>query len=322
MKTAENKQKVFEELSLYDPFMFAKVLNDPEKCRGLFERVIGEPVKSVTGVQSRYDGTTEAVLAFQAESETDQYSVCVRHIKHGNVGAAGAHAMAMAENLCRGKKVQPQIVGIVITPFDPFGKMRGKYTLSYYDREADCGLSGGPRQIILSTVGRGEDKSLQNFLDYMAGRALVYHDDYIVSLMNAVKAVRANPFWAAEYHDLARLRDTALRDGRVEMLKSALKKGAKAEYIKNFLGATDEELEMATAEQPGDCERPKAKRLFNLHNTNKPVYAVAYGENLQDAVKRTCDEINLHKRGESTVPDEWDGEEFNIDTHHGVLIFD
>lgn len=175
MKTAENKQKVFEELSLYDPFMFAKVLNDPEKCRGLFERVIGEPVKSVTGVQSRYDGTTEAVLAFQAESETDQYSVCVRHIKHGNVGAAGAHAMAMAENLCRGKKVQPQIVGIVITPFDPFGKMRGKYTLSYYDREADCGLSGGPRQIILSTVGRGEDKSLQHFLDYMAGRALVYH---------------------------------------------------------------------------------------------------------------------------------------------------
>ena len=107
--------------------------------------------------------------------------------------------------------------------------MRGKYTLSYYDREADCGLSGGPRQIILSTVGRGEDKSLQNFLDYMSGRTLVYHDDYIVNLMNAVKAVRANPFWAAEYHDLARLRDIVLRDGRVEMLKSALKKGAKAE---------------------------------------------------------------------------------------------
>ena len=55
----ENSRKqteVFEELSLYDPFMFAKVLNDPEKCRGLFERVIGEPVKSVPGFSpARWD---------------------------------------------------------------------------------------------------------------------------------------------------------------------------------------------------------------------------------------------------------------------------
>ena len=80
----------------------------------------------------------------------------------------------------------------------------------------------------------------------MAGRALVYHDDYIVSLMNAVSEVRANPFWADEYHDLARLRDTDLFDGRVEMLKNALKKGAQAEYLKDFLGATAEELERAT----------------------------------------------------------------------------
>lgn len=64
------------------------------------------------------------------------------------------------------------------------------------------------------------------------------------------------------------------------------------------------------------------KRLWSLHNINKPMFAVAYGKTLDDAIIRTCEEINEHDRGERTYPEEWDGEEFNFDTYNGVLIFE
>lgn len=63
------------------------------------------------------------------------------------------------------------------------------------------------------------------------------------------------------------------------------------------------------------------KRLWSLHNINKPMFAVAYGKTLDDAIIRICEEINEHGRGESTIQ-EWDGEEFNADTYNGVLIFE
>lgn len=52
------------------------------------------------------------------------------------------------------------------------------------------------------------------------------------------------------------------------------------------------------------------------------MFAVAYGKTLDDAIIRTCEEINEHGRGERTYLGEWNGEEFNVDTYNGVLIFE
>lgn len=33
------------------------------------------------------------------------------------------------------------------------------------------------------------------------------------------------------------------------------------------------------------------KRLWSLHNINKPMFAVAYGKTLDEAIIRTCEEL-------------------------------
>lgn len=61
-------------------------------------------------------------------------------------------------------------------------------------------------------------------------------------------------------------------------------------------------------------------RVWNLWNKNRVVFAVAYGETLEDAIKRTCTRLN--QNGNETNPSEWDGEEFVPGTYGGVIIFD
>lgn len=48
-------------------------------------------------------------------------------------------------------------------------------------------------------------------------------------------------------------------------------------------------------------------KLWNLQNESQIMYAVAYGDTLQDAINRTCREINENGRAEYTDPGKWDG---------------
>lgn len=62
-------------------------------------------------------------------------------------------------------------------------------------------------------------------------------------------------------------------------------------------------------------------KLWSLHNESQMMYAVAYGDTLQDAIERTCREINENNRSEYTAPENWDEEEFNENKYGGVILF-
>lgn len=62
-------------------------------------------------------------------------------------------------------------------------------------------------------------------------------------------------------------------------------------------------------------------KLWNLQNESQIMYAVAYGDTLQDAINRTCREINENRRAEYTDPEKWDGEEWDSTKYGGVLLF-
>lgn len=62
-------------------------------------------------------------------------------------------------------------------------------------------------------------------------------------------------------------------------------------------------------------------KIWSLHNDTQAIYAVSYGITLQDAIKRTCKEINENKRAEYTRPELWNGEELNIKKFGGVLLY-
>lgn len=62
-------------------------------------------------------------------------------------------------------------------------------------------------------------------------------------------------------------------------------------------------------------------KLWNLRNESQIMYAVAYGDTLQDAINRTCREINEKGRAEYTDPGKWDGEEWDSTKYGGVLLF-
>lgn len=65
------------------------------------------------------------------------------------------------------------------------------------------------------------------------------------------------------------------------------------------------------------------EHIWSLYNEEKVLFAVAYGKSKEDAIARVCRAVNENGRlaGETTSPEEWNGEEFTEDSYDGILLY-
>lgn len=97
--------------------------------------------------------------------------------------------------------------------------------------------------------------------------------------------------------------------------------GEVAELIASMLLEFNERIiEQRDAENPVK-DNYEGLRVWSLWNTNHVIFAAAYGETLEDAIKRTCVSLNKNGGDGKMDPSEWDGEEFTPNIYGGVIIF-
>ena len=75
------REKTIQELDLEDDFLFAKVMSDPEVCRGVLEQILGIPIERVVSPEAQrtidllYEGKGIRLDVYVSDGEGTVYNV-------------------------------------------------------------------------------------------------------------------------------------------------------------------------------------------------------------------------------------------------------
>ncbi len=206
--------EAWEKLGISNDFMFGKIMQNPELCKKLLQRILPELIidrveypevqkvicpdmdsKSVRldvyvtdGKGTVYDIEMQVVDTKELPKRTRYYQ-----------GLIDLQLIDKGESY---KKLKSSYI-IFICPFDLFGKGRHIYTFENICKEdKDITLEDGTTKIFLNAVGNMDDVSveLKAFLDYVAGKKP--EDSFVEELEEAVKEARKNREWRREYMTL------------------------------------------------------------------------------------------------------------------------
>ena len=210
----KDNQVVWEELGISNDFIFGKVMQDAELCKGLLQRIFPDmkidhveyPVLQKT-INVDLDAKSVRLDVYVEDGEGVIYDIEMQVADTKDLPKRTRYYQAMMdlEMIDKGelyKKLKKSFV-IFICPFDLFGEGRHIYTFRNFCEENKRILLGDDTaKIFLNTESEMEDTSreLRAFLDYVAGQKT--EDSFVQKLEDAVKKARQNREWRREYMTL------------------------------------------------------------------------------------------------------------------------
>ena len=210
----KDNQVVWEELGISNDFIFGKVMQDAEWCKGLLQRIYPDmkidhveyPVLQKT-INVDLDAKSVRLDVYVEDGEGVIYDIEMQVADTKDLPKRTRYYQAMMdlEMIDKGelyKKLKKSFV-IFICPFDLFGEGRHIYTFRNFCEENKRILLGDDTaKIFLNTESEMEDTSreLRAFLDYVAGKKT--EDSFVKKLEDAVKKARQNREWRREYMTL------------------------------------------------------------------------------------------------------------------------
>ncbi len=214
MGDMETKQTKWEELSISNDFLFGKVMQNPELCKELLQRILPdlnierieypELQKSINLDMDARSVRLDVYLKDEKEVVYD-IEMQVSHTKELAKRSRYYQSMIDLQLIDKGQlydELKRSYV-IFICPFDLYGKGRHIYTFENICKE-DGSISMGDEavKIFLNAKGTLDDVSdeLEAFLDYVAGKKP--KDAYVERLEEAVKEAKKNREWRHEYMTL------------------------------------------------------------------------------------------------------------------------
>ena len=229
MGNVEIKQKNWEELGISNDFLFGKVMQNPELCRELLQRILPnlkidrieypQLQKSVNVDTDAHSVRLDVYVKDDRETVYD-IEMQVSDTKELPKRSRYYQGMIDIQLIDAGqhyKKLNRSYI-IFICPFDLYGKGRHIYTFENICKE-DNSISMGDEavKIFLNAEGTMDDVSgeLRAFLDYVAGRKS--EDSYVKKLEEAVQEAKKNREWRHEYMTLL-MRDQENVEKGEEML--------------------------------------------------------------------------------------------------------
>lgn len=243
----KDNQVVWEELGISNDFIFGKVMQDAELCKGLLQRIFPDmkidhveyPVLQKT-INVDLDAKSVRLDVYVEDGEGVIYDIEMQVADTKDLPKRTRYYQAMMdlEMIDKGelyKKLKKSFV-IFICPFDLFGEGRHIYTFRNFCEENKRILLGDDTaKIFLNTESEMEDTSreLRAFLDYVAGKKT--EDSFVQKLEDAVKKARQNREWRREYMTLL------MRDQ--ENMEKGMRKGIYGAIVmcRDF-GASDSEI--------------------------------------------------------------------------------
>lgn len=231
--------KTLQELTITDDFMFGAVMEDPENCRILLERILRTPIDHVEIVSQKnlkfrpeFKGVRLDVFA--KDDQETRYDVEMQ-VKKTPTGKRSRyyHSQMDMDALLAGTPYDalPDSYVIFICDYDPFGD--GKYQYTFMNRcleNSKLDINDGSHTIILNNKGHNNDEISPELLSFLqfTGKSLKESeeksdDSYIQQIQNSIRSIKNSRDMGEQYMKY----QLVLREQREEGKKEGLKEGRK-----------------------------------------------------------------------------------------------
>ena len=214
MENMAIKQTKWEELSISNDFLFGKVMQNPELCKELLQRILPdlnieriEYPELQKNINVDMDAHSVRLDVYVKDDKETVYDIEMqvsdtKELPKRSRYYQGMIDLQLVDAGQHYKKLNKSYI-IFICPFDLYGKGRHIYTFENICKE-DNSISMGDEaiKIFLNADGTMDDVSreLKAFLDYVAGQKP--EDSYVEKLEEAVQEAKKNREWRHEYMTL------------------------------------------------------------------------------------------------------------------------
>ena len=214
MESMEAVQTDWEELGISNDFLFGKIMQNPELCKELLQRILPdleidhiEYPELQKSIHADGDARSVRLDVYVKDDKGSVYDIEMQIINTRELPKRSRYYQSMIDLQLIDKgqhyKELNRSYIIFICKFDLYGKGRHIYTFENICKE-DKSISMGDEavKIFLNTDGILDDvsKELKAFLDYVAGKKS--KDSYVEKLEEAVKKAKENREWRHEYMTL------------------------------------------------------------------------------------------------------------------------
>ena len=204
----------WESLGICNDFLFGKIMQDPELCKELLQRILPdleidhiEYPELQKAIKPDADAKSVRLDVYVRDDKNTTYDIEMQVVNTGELPKRTRFYQAMLDlqMIDKGqsyRRLKPSYV-IFICPFDMFAKGRHMYTFENICKEDhNITLGDETTKIFLNADSSMDDvgKELRAFLDYVAGKNS--EDDYVKRLEAAVKEAKKNREWRHEYMTL------------------------------------------------------------------------------------------------------------------------
>ena len=240
-----NYAEVYDQLTLTDDFIFAKVMKNKKLCKKLLEIILDVEIEKIEYVEG------QKVIDLMKETHGVRLDI---YVKDGNNTVYNVEMQTTdTKNLPKRSRYYQGIIDlnllgtsssyknlnksyiIFICTFDVFGKGRHIYTFeNYCSQDKDICLGDESTKVFLNPYSdmNDVDEELSNFLRYLAGEAPA--DDFTKQLADEVTKAKENKEWRKEFMTLAMkimeeredAAQKAAQKASLEMLIILVKEGA------------------------------------------------------------------------------------------------
>ena len=265
------EEELWENLKISNDFMFAKVMRNPELCKGMLERLLDISIDRVEYPEEQKvidiakDSKSVRLGVYLKDEKGTVYNIEIQTTNSRNIPKRTRFYQGMIDLNAIEKGADyselPQSFVIFICTFDVFGESRWKYTFENICREnMNLSLQDGTTKIFFNTTGtKGNlNKQAVNVLKFIEDNTI--EDDFTKRLAQEVQKIKENKEWKVEYMTLLMREREKYQEGMAEGEARGRTKG-KAYGIMEFaidLGYTKEEI-LAVLQKKLNIDRGQAE---------------------------------------------------------------
>ena len=210
----ETRQTSWEELSISNDFLFGKVMQNPELCKELLQRILSDldidhveyPELQKT-IKEDFDAKGVRLDAYVNDGKGTVYDIEMQAVTSKYLPKRTRYYQSMIDLQLVDKGQDYDTLNnsyiIFICLSDLFGKNRYMYTFeNVCEEDSEVILNDGSKKVFLNADGKNGavSEELKAFLDYVAGRPS--EDTFVKKLKRAVEKAKKNREWRHEYMTL------------------------------------------------------------------------------------------------------------------------
>lgn len=235
------EEQLWENLRISNDFMSAKVMRNPELCKGLLERLLDIQIDHIEYPEEQKvidiskDSKSVPLDVYLKDEKGTVYNVEIQTTHSKNLPKRTRYYAGMIDLNAIEKGADyselPQSFVIFICTFDTFGKGRWRYTFENMCKEDnDIFLEDGTAKIFFNTDGTEGNISedTKNILKFIANNTA--EDDFTEKLAQEVQKIKENKEWQVEYMTLLMREREKYKEGITDGMAEGEIKGAVETY--------------------------------------------------------------------------------------------